>query len=150
MTHTQKHRNNWHTVGYGFFIAVGSIALLFLLWNTRTLWRGPHITVTSPIAGAEIKNMPFVVSGSTDGVETLRINGRIITLDPSGMFNTREIVPDGYSEIVISGTDSRERTTTVVVPVYHPPTTQPAPEPELVLPTQTTPEASVSSTNTLP
>lgn len=132
MIQTKLQRNNWGVVGHILLGIIGVTGVVFLLWNTRSLWRGPRITIITPIPGAEIKTMPFTITGSTDGVDTLQINGRSVVLNPAGEFTTREIVPDGYSEIVISGTDTQNRTKTVLIPVYHPPVAREIPDPETV------------------
>ncbi len=76
------------TAGYGFFQA-------------RTLMRGPVLTVTSPTNGTYIDDDIFEVSGTTENVTHVYLNGKPVPLTTKGTFTETLTTPEGYGTLLV-------------------------------------------------
>ena len=76
------------TAGYGFFQA-------------RTLMRGPILTINSPKGGELIEQELFEVTGTTENVTHVFLNGRPVPLTTKGTFTETLVTPDGYGVLLV-------------------------------------------------
>lgn len=80
------------TVGYGFFQA-------------RVLLQGPTLVVHSPRPGETVSGTLMDVSGNTEHVTHVRVNGQPVTMDISGKFTQKLVTPEGYGVVLVEATN---------------------------------------------
>jgi len=80
------------TVGYGIFQA-------------RTLIHGPTLIVLSPLPGETISGKLMSVTGNTQHVTHVQVNGKSVTIDISGKFSETLVTPEGYGTILVEAKD---------------------------------------------
>lgn len=93
-------------IGYGVFEA-------------RKVIEGPKITVISPTVGESVTDKLVTLSGTTENVKTLTINGRILYIDEQGNWNERLMLPPGYNIIELEGVDRFGNKTSQRIDVVH-------------------------------
>jgi len=76
------------TVAYGFFQA-------------RTLLHGPTLTVLSPKPGDTVTETLVEITGNTENVNQVSINGKIVTMNTTGEFTKKLVTPNGYGVILV-------------------------------------------------
>lgn len=74
-------------------------------YETRSLLKGPQITIESPRNGTTAENAELEISGGAKNVVALSIDGRPIFMDSDGKFKEKLILAEGYNTIFIQARD---------------------------------------------
>lgn len=83
-------------------VAVGLI--LYVGWQARYLIAGPKLSVSEGLSVVQNERV-ISIQGEAKNVTSLYLNGRPITIDPSGMFNEGVILENGYTIVSIDAKD---------------------------------------------
>lgn len=97
------------------FSLVLALCLLFgyLGFNLYRLYQPPFLTVSEPKNGATLTS-PVIIKGETDRNASLKLNNKIINLEPDGSFTTAFQGSPGTHELTLISTSRRQKTTEVV------------------------------------
>lgn len=83
-------------------IGVGIIGILaYAAFEARGLIAGPLIEVSSPISGETLGERVVMLSGRTERVSRIALNGRDIFISEDGAFEEPLILLAGYNETTI-------------------------------------------------
>ncbi len=100
------------TVVYSIFILV-LIAVIgtYVLFEARHVIDGPKITLKNEPAELA-RGATIVLSGSTENIVSLTLNGRTIYTNDGGDFQETVVLPTGYTRVTLTARDryGRERT----------------------------------------
>jgi hypothetical protein len=120
-----KNTNNRWIPIRNLVLAILAIALLiYILWQLRSVWRGPRIDIETPLAGSAVSSSLVSLRGSTDQVHRLLINGTIVPLQTDGDFAYTTSIGPGYSVVYIVGYDSHnKRSEQIEIPLFLAPVT---------------------------
>jgi cytoskeletal protein RodZ len=91
-------------------IAIGSVTL----WQWQQLSQPPKLRVDQPEPFALVKS-PVQVTGKTSPENTVTINTENVSLNPQGEFSQVLQIPPGERTLVVRATDSRGRSTDVIL-----------------------------------
>jgi len=99
---------------FGFGIAILVLGFLgYLLAQYQSFAAAPGIEIQSPGDMTKVNNGTIQVVGRTDRDATLKINGQLVELTPSGAFSVSVTLPDGTDVLTFSATNKLGRITTV-------------------------------------
>jgi len=84
---------------------VATIIITFAIWRSLNYARGPHITITQPINGAEISENYTILIGQVERVKHLLINGSNTNIDEKGIFTDNIVVFPGINIITVIAQD---------------------------------------------
>ncbi len=87
--------------GFMFALLLVTVTVLYGFFQARTLIDGPRLTVSFPESGGTVSGETLVVSGHTQNVTHVYINGTPATMDVSGNYEKTLITPDGYGIVLI-------------------------------------------------
>ena len=95
-------------------IAVVLLILIFVIsyavFNSRIFIAGPQIHIESPQNGALISDSPLIhIKGNVENIAYLRLNGREIYTDESGVFEEALLLSNGYNIIQLVAKDRFDR-----------------------------------------
>lgn len=92
---------------------------LYTLFEARGLIAGPILSVSSPLNG-EIVYEPIVhISGNTNSITELTLNGKAIAVHENGYFSNAVVLKDGYNEIVLTAKDRFSREVSETLQIMH-------------------------------
>mgnify|MGYP001577399732 CR=1 FL=1 len=96
------------------FRLVLALCLLFgyLGFNLYRLYKPPFLTVSQPENGATLTS-PVLIKGKTDRNASLKLNDKIINLEPDGTFTTAYQGFPGTHELTLTSTSRRQKETVV-------------------------------------
>jgi len=108
------------------FLLLLLIALLgYGLFQSRNLIRGPVISIEEPdTAFLSLAEPLFKISGTTQNVSDIRLNGASIFVDESGSFREALVAPQGYTIMTVTVTDRFGRERSQQLEIYRPYGTQ--------------------------
>lgn len=94
-------------------IFVVLLAAGYLGWSVIKLYQPPSLIVIQPIEAATVIS-PMTITGKTDHDASITLNGKTISLEEDGSFNTSfELLP-GTATLTLQATSRRGKTTTLV------------------------------------
>ena len=89
-----------------FFVFLIIILIGFYAYHqSRNIFTGPVITITSPENFGTVYGGEFMLKGSVKQVNFLSLNNRQIYTDTNGHFEEKLIAPLGYNIMEIKGKD---------------------------------------------
>jgi len=97
----------------GGLVVIGVLCVIaYVLFQARFLVVGPQITIDNK---PELRQNARVVTltGSTENISHLRLNGRSIFTDPSGQFSTDVVLQNGYTVVTLEAEDRYGRQTSL-------------------------------------
>ncbi len=86
------------------WIGISSV-LMLVFYNTKDLFFGTAFSIKSASDGATLTDTFLPISGMAKHASSLEINGRIVSVDPSGVFNDGALLSPGYNIIEIKQKD---------------------------------------------
>lgn len=86
-----------------FFLIVTFAA--YGLYKARDFLTGPKITIESPKDGQTVSSSYLEVRGTAKNISSIRMNGRQIFVDESGIFKENLLLAMGYNIIEVSAED---------------------------------------------
>ena len=97
------------------FSLVLAFCLLFsyLGFNLYRLYQPPFLIVSQPENGITLAS-PVIIKGKTDRNASLKLNNKIINIEPDGTFTTAYQGSPGTHELTLTSTSRRQKTTQVV------------------------------------
>ncbi len=100
---------------------IGVAALVFVagyaFYAALPILAGPSLSMESPVPYQATSSSRVLVSGSTERVQFLWINGNPVALSENGSFAVLRSIPAGYTEFVIKADDRFGRSTEAHIPV---------------------------------
>lgn len=92
---------------------VGVIIMLvvYSLFAARGIIQNPRISIESPQNGTTIYSPLVTISGNTNTISYLRINGRSIPIHENNTFSNAIVLKEGYNVITLEAGDRFGRTT---------------------------------------
>jgi cytoskeleton protein RodZ len=96
-----------------FFIAF----FIYLFYQIKDYNSAPEIDLTRPPVNAIVKGPNIPVKGYVSADSTVYINGAIIEVFPTGLFQASTQLPAGDHIIEIKAINSRQKSTTINIPV---------------------------------
>lgn len=89
-----------------FIIAgvVGGIVLLYLLISVRGYTRSPSLELISPLDNTAVEGTSVAISGRSDPLAEVRVNGEQVFVDSDGMFQENVAVRVGLNTIEVRAT----------------------------------------------
>jgi cytoskeletal protein RodZ len=93
-------------------IGIGSLLLLYIGLQIRTILQPPKLTVSSPQNGVVIDEQTVVISGETEPNITILLNGTEIKNSVQGTFNETIDLRPGLNTITITAQKKHGKTTT--------------------------------------
>jgi hypothetical protein len=97
--------------GYIFALTLLVVTFAYGIFQARVLIHGPVLTLTSPRPGETVTDTLMEISGKTENVTHVSINGQPVTMDISGTFTEKRITPNGYGVILVEAKDRFGHTT---------------------------------------
>ncbi len=94
-------------------VFVFSLLVIYLGVSLYYLYQPPFLTVSEPENGVTLAS-PVLIKGKTDKSASLKLNNKIINLEPDGRFTTTYQGPPGTHELTLTSTSRRQKTTQVV------------------------------------
>lgn len=94
-----------NTSGRIFALFIFIITITYGVFQARTLIHGPSLLVSSPKSGETITTVLMNISGTTENVTHVTLNGQPITMDTSGAFTSKLITPKGYGVMLIEASN---------------------------------------------
>jgi hypothetical protein len=91
--------------GYVFALVLLLLTVGYGAFQARVLLHGPTLAVVSPRPGETISGTLMDISGSTEHVTHVRINGQPVTMDISGKFTQKLVTPEGYGVVLVEATN---------------------------------------------
>jgi len=125
-----------------FFVAV----LAYAYFEVRGLLYGPHIIIDSSMT--EVHDRYVVVSGHTDHIASLNVNGTAVSLTTEGSFEVPYLLAPGVNTVVFDARDSYGGTTSRTVQIVYIPDDTSTSTPTTTTATSTTPATSIHATTT--
>ncbi len=97
-----------------------SIFLVYALFESYKILRGPVINIKSPKPYEEI-NLPFVaIEGETKNISLITLNDRQIFIDEDGVFREKLLLPEGYTIIELEAFDRFKKKVVKSLSIYRP------------------------------
>jgi hypothetical protein len=96
-----------------YLIFAGALLVLtagYGLFEARALIQGPLLRVSNPTPGAQLTSALFTVTGNATNISRLSINGRQVTVDPTGRFSEKLATPEGYGVVLVEAENRFGRT----------------------------------------
>lgn len=87
--------------GYLFALALITVTLGYGIFQARMLLQGPTLVIHSPFPGETVEGTLFEISGKTERVTHVTINGQPATMDTSGYFKEKLVTPTGYGVVLV-------------------------------------------------
>lgn len=117
-------------------VVLGGVAA-YGLFEFRGFLGGPQIAVASPVDGATLTEEMVEVSGLTEHISKITLNGRPIFIDESGAFAERIPLLSGYNVLTLEAVDRFGNETRETREVVYRPAEQPvAPKTETATTTE--------------
>lgn len=104
-------------------LAVLLAALWYVAFQARFMIEGPMVTLT-PEPQTVSKDRVVVLTGKTENITSLTVNGRPIATDPEGNFNESVILENGYTIMSIDARDRYGRSVHIERPLVYQPDTE--------------------------
>lgn len=119
----RERKKTMRSSGFMFALLLVTVTVLYGFFQARTLIDGPRLTVSSPEPGRTVSGETLLVSGHTQNVTHVYINGAPATMDVSGNYEKTLVTPDGYGVILVEaenrfGRHIEERVEFFGVPEY--------------------------------
>lgn len=89
-----------------------TVVTCYVLFQARFLLLGPQVTITNTPPMRQNERV-VTLTGTTQNISHLYMNGRQIFTDPSGNFSTDVRLENGYTIATLSAADRYGRTTTL-------------------------------------
>lgn len=93
----------------------------YVAFEARGIVAGPSLIVTQPTAGTTISEPVVRLTGVTERISKITLDGRQIFVSEEGVFDETLILAPGYNEIVVEAWDRFDKKTSVMLPVVHTP-----------------------------
>ncbi len=92
-------------------MAIGSILILYVLFQARFLILGPRVTITYPKDAQEVYDPLLTMTGKAYNIAWISLNGRQIYTDEKGFWSEKLLLSPGASIITLKVRDrfGRER-----------------------------------------
>jgi hypothetical protein len=110
--HGARNLLTWGLLGAGGLIILG-----YTLFEFRGLIQGPQIQVLEPANGASVPSA-YNLTGKTDRISSLFLNGRLINVDEEGRFGERLVAPEGSFILTLAARDRFGRETITRLSLY--------------------------------
>jgi cytoskeletal protein RodZ len=94
-------------------IFVVLMAAGYLSWSIIKLYQPPALTVIQPIEAATVVS-PVTITGKTNHDASVTLNGKTVSLEEDGSFNTSFESLPGTATLTLQATSRRGKTTTLV------------------------------------
>lgn len=104
----------------GVVLSFFLIALWYVAFQARFMIEGPMVTLT-PEPQTVSKDRIVVLTGKTENITSLTVNGRAIATDPEGNFSEPVILENGYTIMSIDAKDRYGRSVHVERPLVFAP-----------------------------
>jgi hypothetical protein len=83
-----------------------SLALIILTcgygaFQARSLFTGPHITITNPLPHATLTETTLSVEGEVRNATEITVNGVSVVPDTTGHFSVQTLTPVGYGAVMV-------------------------------------------------
>ncbi|MBI2096201.1 MAG: hypothetical protein HYT43_01040 [Candidatus Taylorbacteria bacterium] len=85
--------------------------VVYSLYQTRNLRRGPEIIIQSPLNGAVFAESPVTIRGIAKRISDISLNDRKIFVDREGQFKDDVMLLAGYNAVKIEAEDKFGRKT---------------------------------------
>jgi|SRR6056297_2147051 len=97
----------------GSVVLIGALfVLVYIIFQARFLIIGPQIILTAELPMRQNERQ-ITLTGQTNNISHLQLNGRNIFTDPQGAFSTTVTLQNGYTQVTLQAADRYGRTTTV-------------------------------------
>ena len=112
---------------YWMLTAIDAIGLEGQPWPTRTLRlvrkiEGPRLRIGRPKMGEKVKQMKFLVEGSTDPKTELTINGKPALVSAAGDFSEQILLKTGENIVAVNATDQAGNESATSLKIFCAPT----------------------------
>ena len=85
------------------------VLLVYARYETKDIFRGPMISITSPEDGGRVTNEVIRITGTAKNISYLSLNGKPIYTDTAGEFSEQLLVPEGYTILELKAADRFNR-----------------------------------------
>ncbi len=100
-----RYRFSLRTVMYGIGVSlVCFLVVYYIAFQARHIITGPTIILTEKSAPLVV-TPTIVLSGTTENITSLSLNGRAIYTDDAGAFQETLVLPMGYTIVTLSAKD---------------------------------------------
>ncbi len=87
------------------FIIIFCVITGYSYYQSRNLMAGPKLEIESPVNGAVMASSTALVTGKTQNISYVTLNGRQIFTDESGNFSMNILLLKGYNTVTVSAKD---------------------------------------------
>lgn len=87
------------------FVTVFCIITGYSYYQSRNLMAGPKLEIESPVDGSTLASSTVLVTGKTQNISYITINGRQIFTDENGDFSMNILLLKGYNTVTVSAKD---------------------------------------------
>jgi cytoskeletal protein RodZ len=114
LTKRQSYSKPWIKIQESIFVIVGLVILFlgFLLFQYRSVFIPPHLTVDSPKDNAVIST-DITVIGKADTEATVTVNNAMVSMNTNGKFSKQIALFPGKGEIIIKAKNRFGKETTI-------------------------------------
>jgi hypothetical protein len=112
-----KHGGN-RLLSLGLVGLCALIVLGYTFFEFHALLFGPSVAIATPVDGQGVEHA-YTLSGTAQRVSSLFLNGRLIELDESGVFEERLVAPDGSFILTLTARDRFGRESINRLTLYH-------------------------------
>lgn len=99
-----------HIVIYGIGLVLAACLVAYVVFQARFIIEGPLLTFSTPTHNIQNERIT-TISGKSENIVSLTLNGREIYTDKSGYFNEAIVLENGYTIVTLTARDryGRER-----------------------------------------
>ena len=102
---------------------LGILVILAILgysgYAAERVFKGPAITIDSPVGGAALESALVRVAGHVERASSLTLNGRLIAVDTSGQFAEELLLAYGYNILELVAVDRSGKTVTKTITLFY-------------------------------
>lgn len=77
----------------------------YAYFRTLPYFKGPQITISSPTDGTTVADQTLTITGTTERISTIHLNGRKIFIDKENSFRETILLFPGYNVITVDALD---------------------------------------------
>jgi len=107
--------NNLSILKYAAVFVLAALIVAYAIWRSLDYARGPVIEIFSPTNGISTTSNTVTIRGRADRVNTISLNGRVISIDEQGNFSETVLVFPGENLISLTAHDQFGRQTETIV-----------------------------------
>ncbi len=106
---------------YGLGILLGSVILIYTLFNSLTFLKGPELIITRPTNGETFDEELLTIEGEVRNAAFITLNDRQIYVDDTGKLFDQLLLYPGYNILTMKARDKFDREVVIIREITYAP-----------------------------